>query len=143
MSKQDLARFDEEHLATWDAHDADAFVSLFADEFVWYDWTQPEPIRDRETAKQYFSSWATAFPDLKTTEATRVVGDDAVATEIEWSGTNTGPMMMGGKEIPPTNKSVIGRGSYIFRVKAGKIVEFRSHPDVAGIMMQLGFMPPM
>ena len=44
---------------------------------------------------------------------------------------------------PPTNKAVTGRGSYIARFRDGKVVEFRSHPDVAGLMMQLGFMPPM
>lgn len=30
---------------------------------------------------------------------------------------------------------------YIARVRDGKIVEFRSHPDVAGVMMQLGLVP--
>jgi steroid delta-isomerase-like uncharacterized protein len=143
MSKQDLERLDDQGLAAWDSHDAEAFVSMFADEFVWHDWTLPEPIRDREAAKRYFSSWGTAFPDLKTTNVTRVIGDDAVATEVEWIGTNTGPMVMGGNEIPPTNRSVTGRGSYIARFKGGKIIEFRTHPDVAGLMMQLGFMPPM
>jgi len=38
---------------------------------------------------------------------------------------------------------VVGRGSYIGRVKDGKIIEFRSHPDAAGMMMQLGLMPAM
>ena len=65
------------------------------------------------------------------------------AGEVEWTGTNSGPMEMGGKEIPPTNKTVIGRGSYIAFVRGGKVVEFRSHPDTAGIMMQLGLLPPM
>jgi hypothetical protein len=38
---------------------------------------------------------------------------------------------------------VVGRGSYIAKIQGGKIIEFRSHPDVAGLMMQLGFMPQM
>jgi steroid delta-isomerase-like uncharacterized protein len=143
MSKKELEELDEKGLAAWDKHDAEAFVSLLADDFVWYDWTLPEPIRTKDGARQYFSSWGKAFPDLKTTNVSRVVGDDAVATEIEWTGTNSGPMSMGDKEIPPTNKSVLGRGSYMWRAKSGKIVEFRSHPDVAGLMMQLGFMPEM
>jgi steroid delta-isomerase-like uncharacterized protein len=142
MSKKDVEQLDEQILSAWDAHDADAFVSLLADDFVWYDWTTPEPMRTKEAAKQYFSSWATAFPDLKTVHVERVVGDDAVATEIEFHGTNTGPMVMGGNEIPPTNKTVTGRGSYIARVRNGKIYEYRTHPDVAGIMMQLGLIPP-
>ena len=44
---------------------------------------------------------------------------------------------------PATNKTVIGRGSYMAFVRGGKVVEFRSHPDAAGIMMQLGLVPAM
>jgi len=116
---------------------------LLADDFVWSDWTQPEPIRDREGARRYFDSWATAFPDMQLKVLDRVVGDDAVAAELEFTGTNTGPMQMGGMQIPATNKSVQSRGTYIVRVRDGKVVEFGTHPDVAGMMMQLGLMPQM
>jgi len=143
MSKKDLEKLDDQGLAAWDAHDADAFVNLFAEKFVWHDWTQPEPIRTKEAAKQYFRSWATAFPDMKTSIVERVVGDDTLATEIEFRGTNSGPMEMNGNTIPPTQKSVIGRGAYFAKVKKGKVVEFRSHPDVMGVMGQLGLLPPM
>jgi steroid delta-isomerase-like uncharacterized protein len=141
MSKEQLEQLDEQHLSTWDAHDPDAFVAPFADDFIWHDWTLAEPIRTKEAARQFYRGWIVAFPDLKTVSAIRVIGDDAVATEIEWTGTNTGPMFIGGTEFPPTNKTVRGRGTYIARVKDGMIVEFRSHPDVAGLAAQLGLMP--
>jgi steroid delta-isomerase-like uncharacterized protein len=143
MSREDLERLDDQGMAAWDSHDADAFVGLFADDFVWEDWTLPEPIRNREAARQYFNTWVTAFPDMKVKETRRVVGDDSVAAEIEWHGTNNGPMVMAGNEIPATNRSVTGRGTYIARVRDGKVVEFSSHPDAAGIIMQLGLMPSM
>jgi steroid delta-isomerase-like uncharacterized protein len=143
MSKEELERLDDQGMAAWNDHDAQAFVRIFADDFVWYDWTQPEPIRDKKGAQEYFNNWMRAFPDLMAKVTNRVVGDDAVASEIEWTGTNTGPMVMAGKEIPPTKKMVTGRGSYIARVRGGKVVEFSTHPDTAGIMMQLGFMPQM
>ncbi|HEY3209555.1 MAG TPA: ester cyclase [Actinomycetota bacterium] len=143
MSKEEVERLDDQGMSAWDKHDPDAFVSLFADDFVWHDWTLPEPIRDKDGARQYFTGWITAFPDMRVKQTNRVVGDDAVAAEIEFIGTNTGPMVMAGNEIPPTNKTVTGRGTYIARVRGGKIAEFNSHPDVAGMMMQLGFMPQM
>ena len=141
MSKGDLERLDDQGLAAWDSHDPDAFVEVFADDFVWHDWTLPEPITDKEAARQFFASWVRAFPDLKTTSVRRVVGDDSVATEVEWTATNAGPLAMGGDELSPTNKRVTGRGAYMWRAREGKIVEFRTHPDVAGIMIQLGVMP--
>jgi predicted ester cyclase len=143
MSKEELERIDDQGMGAWDAHDVEGFVGQFADEFVWNDWTLPEPIRNKEGAREYFKAWMTAFPDMRVKQVSRVVGEDAVAAELEFTGTNTGPMLMAGNEIPPTNKAVVGRGSYLAWVKGGKIVEFSSHPDVAGLMMQLGFMPQM
>jgi ketosteroid isomerase-like protein len=143
MSKEELERLDDQGMSAWDAHDADAWAELFADDFVIYDWSSPEPIRDKEGARQYLNAWTGAFPDMRIKQTSRVVGDDAVAAEVEFMGTNTGPMQMAGKEIPPTNRPVTGRGAYIARVRGGKVVEFHSYPDIAGMMMQLGFMPQM
>lgn len=143
MSREELERIDDQGMSAWDSHDADTWVNLFADDFVVNDWTLPEPIRDKDAIRAYFNSWMTAFPDMSVKQTNRVVGDDAVAAELEFTGTNTGTMVMGGMEMPPTNKAIVGRGSYIARVRNGKVVEFNAHPDAAGIMMQLGLMPSM
>jgi len=141
MTKDELRRIDDQGLAAWNHHDPDAFVALLADDFVWYDWTTPEPMRDKQAARAYFNAWMTAFPDMKTKAVSQIVGDDAVATELVFEGTNTGPMSMGGQTMPATRKKVTGHGDYFARIRNGKIVEFRTHPDVAGMMMQLGMSP--
>ena len=143
MSREELERLDDRGVSSWDTHDADAWVDLFADDFVLQDWTLPEPIRDKAGLRAYFDAWINAFPDMHAKQTNRVIGDDAVAGELEFTGTNTGTMVMGGMEMPPTNKPVVGRGSYIARVRDGKVVEFSSHPDAAGVMVQLGLMPGM
>ena len=143
MSRDEVERLDQRGMSAWDTHDAEAFVGMFAGDFAWHDWTLREPIRDREAALAYFGAWMTAFPDMRVRQVSRVVGDDAVAAEVEYTGTNTGPMVMGGTEVPATGKAITGRGTYIARVRDGKVVEFRSHPDVAGMMLQLGLMPAM
>lgn len=143
MTKDELKRIDDQGLAAWDKHDGDAFVNMLADDFVWYDWATPQPIRDKQAAKAFFDAWMTAFPDMHTRRINQVVGDDAVASELEFTGTNTGPMSMGGQSIPPTQKKVTGRGDYFARIRDGKIVEFRTHSDVAGLMTQMGMMPTM
>jgi steroid delta-isomerase-like uncharacterized protein len=140
VNKQELEALDDQGMAAWSNHDADAWDQMFADGFTYYDWTVPEPITDRMALRQAFQAWMTAFPDMHLTTVKRVIGDDAVAAEIEFHGTNSGPMVMGGMEMPPTNKAVVGRGSYIVSVRDGKIVEFRAYPDAAGVMMQLGLM---
>jgi len=143
MAREELESLDDRGMAAWGAHDAAAFADLFADTFVLNDPAIPDPITTRDGARAYAQGWFTAFPDMNVKQTNRVVGDDAVAGEVEFTGTNTGPMVMAGREIPPTGKTVIGRGSYFVRVKDGRVVEFNSHPDIAGMMMQLGFMPQM
>jgi steroid delta-isomerase-like uncharacterized protein len=141
MSRTDLERLDDLGLAAWDNHKPQDFAEMFADDFVLRDLTLAEPLRTREAVVAFMESWDTAFPDMRLRASNRVVGEDSVAAEYEFTGTNTGPLTMGGLEMPPTGRSVVGRGAYFVRVRDGKVVEFSSHPDVAGLMTQLGFLP--
>jgi steroid delta-isomerase-like uncharacterized protein len=143
MSREDVERIDDQGMAAWDAHDAQGFANIFADDFALNDVATPQPITEKDAVLAFAQAWFTAFPDMSVKQTNRVVSDDAVAAEVQFTGTNSGPMMMAGKEIPPTGKTVIGRGTYFARVRDGKVVEFNSYPDIAGMMMQLGFMPAM
>ena len=143
MSREELERLDDEGMNAWDSHDAQAFADQFADDFILRDVGSPEPITTKDGVVAYAQAWFTAFPDMSVKSTNRVIGDDSVAAEVEFRGTNTGPMMMAGKEIPPTGKAVVGTGTYFARVRDGKVVEFSAHPDIAGMMMQLGFIPEM
>lgn len=143
MSRGDVERIDDQVMATKVGRNAQAFADILADEFVMTDDGSPEPITDKAGVLAYMQPWFNAFPDMSTKQTNRVVSADSVAAEIEFTGTNTGPMVMGGKEIPPTGKMVVGTGTYFARVKDGKVVEYNGHPNIAGIMMQLGMMPGM
>ena len=143
MTRYELKRLDDRGIAAWNNHDPDAFMNLLADDFVWHDWSSERPIRDKQAARALFNAWMKAFPDLHTHLVSQVIGDDAVAGELELDGTNTGPLEMGGQKAPATQKKVHLHGSYMAVVRNGRIVEFRTHPDVAGMMMQLGMMPTM
>jgi steroid delta-isomerase-like uncharacterized protein len=140
MAPEDLEWIDDQGIAAWDGHDAEGFTDLLADDFIWTDTTLQEPIRTKEQARQYTETWFTAFPDMSLVRINRVVGEDTVAGEIEFTGTNAGPMQMGGNEIPPTGKSVLGKGAYFAQVRDGKIHRFSTYPDIAGMMMQLGML---
>ena len=138
MNKQELEALDDRGVSAWDQHDANAFLELLDDTFEWLDTTQPVPIRDRQGASEFFEGWVRAFPDLRFSRLNRIVGDDAVAGELQWEGTNTGPLTMGEMEIPPTNNRVVSRTAYFVRLRDGKITEFRTYNDVLAMMAQLG-----
>jgi len=141
MTRDEIVALDDRGMAAWDAHDTGAFVGLFADDFEFTDGSSPTPMRSREEIENYMGAWFTAFPDMRATETNRVVGENSVAVEVEFTGTNSGPLMMGGQTIPATGRSVTGHGTYFAKARDGRITEFHSHPDVAEMMMQLGLMP--
>ena len=143
MSVQDNLKFDEENIAAWNAHDVERSVALFPDEVTWQDVGSPQAFDGKDAVRQYIQGWFSAFPDMQITVKNRVITEDQVAAEVEFSGTNTGPLELapGAPAIPATGKKVIGKGTYFVRFKDGKPVEVHSYPDAAGMMMQLGLLP--
>jgi steroid delta-isomerase-like uncharacterized protein len=140
MDRAELEQLDTAMLSAWSNHDLDAFLGNCNDDIVWNDPAQPEPLKGKKAAAEFFQTWMTAFPDFEATMVNRVVGDDSVAVEVVFGGTNTGPMDMGGNEIPATGKAVKTMGSYFAKVSDGKLTELSTYPDLAGMMMQLGLM---
>jgi steroid delta-isomerase-like uncharacterized protein len=138
MSIRDIEQLDDLNMKAWDDHDADAFAALFADDFQATDDSVPNVMRTKDEIKQFSQAWFTAFPDMHLRTTNRVVSEDGVGAEVEFIGTNTGPMVMGEQEIPPTNKKVQAHGTYFARVSGGKVVEFHSHPNMMEMMGQLG-----
>src|SRR6266511_815541 len=140
MSREEIERLDDQGMAAWDGHDAEGFANLFADKFAVNDVAMPEPVTTKDGVRQYAQGWFTAFPDMSVKQTNRVVSDEVVAAEVQFTGTNTGPMMMAGKETPPTGKSVVGQGTSPAPLTGGKAVQFTPSPPTAGLVLQLGFM---
>lgn len=138
MTTEDVRRLDDEGLSAWDRHDPDAYVAMLADRFEFRDSTLPDPLTTADQVREYMRSWFTAFPDMRIEATNRVVSDEGVAVEVEFTGTHTGPLDAGGQTIPPTGRAVRSRGTYFARVQDGKISSFSVHPDSMGLMVQLG-----
>jgi steroid delta-isomerase-like uncharacterized protein len=143
MSVQDNLKLDEKNFEAWNAHDIDGSLTLYSDEIVWIDVGIQEPLRGKEAVHQYIQGWFSAFPDIKLTVKNRLVTEDQVAGELEWSGTQSGPLQLGPgtPALPATGKKVVGKGTYFVRVKDNKAVEVHTYPDNVGLMIQLGLMP--
>jgi predicted ester cyclase len=85
-----------------------------------------------------FSAFRTGFPDVKFTIDDMVSQGDIVATLVHGEGTQTGQFM----NIPATGKHAKWRSVGFFRVRDGKIVEHWGIPDMLGLLIQLGVIPP-
>ena len=139
MSANDVIKLNDAVMDSWNRHDTKKFLTYCDESIVWRDSASPEPARGKAGAEEFFNMWTTAFPDFRLKTLNQVANDDSIAVEIEFTGTNTGPLKMGDQpEIPATNRKVTNNGCYFGKVKNGKFTEVHSYPDLAGMMVQLG-----
>lgn len=143
MSIQDNLKLDEESIAALNAHDIERGLMVLSDDVVAYDLSSSTPTRGKEANRKSNQSWLTAFPDIKIVVKNRVVSEDQVAGEVEFTGTNSGPLQFAADMpvIPATGKKITVKGTYFNRIRNGKIVEQHTYGDVAGMMTQLGLTP--
>jgi len=88
--------------------------------------------------KAWFAMLHAAFPDGRTTIEDIVAEGDKVVVRGTMTGTHKGEFL----GIPATGKKVKISGIDMTRFANGKSVEHWGQWDVAGMMQQLGVMPP-
>jgi predicted ester cyclase len=91
-----------------------------------------------EGVKAIFGMFRSAFPDVKFTIADMVGEGDVVATLVHGEGTNDGDFM----GIPATHLPAKWRSVGFFRIQDGRIIEHWGIPDMLGILIQIGVIPP-
>ena len=141
MTEVELRKLDDEMLAAYMEHNVDVILSHCSDDVLMEDFGA-EPVTGKEAAREYLSGQFASFSDEKGTQTRRIIGDNEIFAEIDWTATNSGDIPMpDGAMIPATGKTVSTRFAYYARVKdGGGVVEIRGYPDIAGVMGQLGVM---
>ncbi|HUR36077.1 MAG TPA: ester cyclase [Vicinamibacterales bacterium] len=89
-------------------------------------------------AKEVFKMFRTGFPDVKFTIDQMVGEGNYVATLVHGEGTQTGQFI----QFPPSGKHAIWRSVGFFRVEDGRIREHWGIPDLLGLLIQIGIIPP-
>ena len=77
--------------------------------------------------------WKAAFPDARGVIKSKIVDGNRGAAEIEWRGTNTGPLM--GR--PATGQPVVVRAVVVIESNGSHITRSSHYIDVAGMTQQL------
>lgn len=95
-----------------------------------------------EGIKQVVSEFRSTFPDLHYTVDLLVAEGDLVVSRVTAHGTHTGEYRgLTYKGMPPTGKQVTWTETHIYRLAAGKIVEYWSNEDDVGRLQQVGALP--
>jgi predicted ester cyclase len=98
-------------------------------------------LQGRDATTEYAMSWLNAFPDAQITVHHELIAGDWVVQEFTFTGTHTAPMQSPMGEIPPTNRSLKGRGVQVYRVEGEAVADTRLYFDQMEVITQLGLMP--
>jgi steroid delta-isomerase-like uncharacterized protein len=127
-------RFNEE---VFNQKNMASFEELVADDIV-----DHEPIpglpSGKEGVRQFLQMMWSAFPDMTATIEDEAVEGDRVWSRTKFRGTHKGDFM----GIPATGQQVQVESIDVVRVRDGKAIEHWGVTDMAGLMMQLGVLPP-
>ena len=94
-------------------------------------------LKSVEDWEGFMSPFRTGLPDLRFTVHHLIEEGDLVASVWTAEATHTGEFM----GMPPTGKKITFTGCCTARFRGGKVVEEWSHPDVYGLMQQVGAIP--
>jgi steroid delta-isomerase-like uncharacterized protein len=94
-------------------------------------------VGDTEGLKAFNRMIRAAFPDWHSTPEELVAEGDVVVERWTGRGTHRGEF----QGIPPTGEQVEVPGVVFYRIRDGKIVEFRGSFDGLAMLRQLGALP--
>ncbi len=114
----------------------DALEEVYAANLIWHE--PDQDVQGLEEAKQFYSTYLSAFPDLNATVEDVIAEGDKVVTRWTIRGTHQGEIEEFG---PPTGKQIEIKGITIHCIESGTIVEEWERYDNLSVMQQLGLAP--
>lgn len=139
MADEEVERFVEDLLETWNSHDLERLEAFYAPEYEGVNIGRTAPYRGPRDASRNLADYLEAFPDLCFERDEVVVQDNRVAVFWTLRGTHAGKLM----RIPPTGRRVEVRGVSLFTMEGGMITRGLHIWDVAGLLREIGLLPEL
>ena len=121
----------------FNARDIPLLASLFADDCETTDMGTRRTYRGFAGFMEWVKPFADAMPDSTATPGLIVASGDWIATEHVGRGTQTGAFVTPDGEVPASNRSVEILFAEFFRLRDGKVVEFRAYWDSGSVLRQI------
>ena len=124
------------HRRLWAEADLSVIEEVIAEDAVthWGDDESSTVAAIRADAERYFA----AFTDVRTSIDDLIAEHDRVVLRWTTTGSHTGPY----GEVPPTGRVVTMRGTDVYRLDGGRVVEAWSLWDGLAAYQQLGLVDP-
>src|SRR5215212_2172860 len=138
----DLKDFAERYASAWNGCDTDAMAELITADIVWVDPALPEPARGIPAVQDFMRTSFQVFPDLRFSEPDpphATVQGDLIAWAWTMEGTFRGPIDPPG--FAPTGRRMKIDGVDLWRMRDGRIDDYRAFYDMSDLVRQLGILP--
>ena len=133
MTRDDVQRFFDRRISSWQQRDVDALGRLHT-----HDCVLESPIAGTVTGRaaieNVYRAFLTSFPDVTIDNPDLWVDGDRVVQSVTFSGTNTGGFM----GMPPTGKHFSFAAVLICVMRDGQIAHERRIYDFTGFLLEIG-----
>ena len=131
--EETIAVVDRVRAEVYNTGNFDVMPEIFAEGYLHGSANGPDAIGIAEGARR-IGGFVTALPDLEWTFDEVIAEGDRVAARWTTRGTQDGDLL----GFAPTGKPVEFTGISFFTVRCGKVVEFQTEMDAAGLLEQVG-----
>jgi steroid delta-isomerase-like uncharacterized protein len=138
MDNRDILR---KQLDSYVRGDWVTYKSLLTADAVYDEEATQRIVKGPDEIAKVAQGWRTAFPDLKATIKEMFAVGDAVVAEIEWEGTQKGPLQGPMGNIPASGRRGRVAAVQVVRFDNGKIREVRQYFDLMTVLAQIGAAP--
>jgi steroid delta-isomerase-like uncharacterized protein len=128
-----IAVVDRVRAEVYNTGNFDVMPQIFAEGYLHGSANGPDAVGIGEGARR-IGGFVTALPDLEWTFDEVIAEGDRVAARWTTRGTHDGDLL----GFAPTGKPVEFTGISFFTVRCGKVVEFQTEMDAAGLLEQVG-----
>lgn len=138
MPQKSVAELAKEQVIAYNEKDWDRARAALAPEVVYEEVGTHRKIKGVDDVLTAWKGWATAIPDSRATFQSELVSGNTAVLEITWSGTHSGPLNTGEREIPATGKRIELRAIQVVDVANDRVKSVRQYFDMGTLLQQIG-----
>lgn len=131
----------KKHLEELGASKWNEWKAALANDVIYEEIATHTHVKSADEYLKIVQRWKRAFPDLKATIVNMFTSGDRIFAEVEWDGTQTGPLDGPFGTIAATNKRGLLKASLIVTTKNDKVVELHHYFDMMTMLANLGIAP--
>lgn len=126
------------HLEAYNSDDWDGYKADLADDVKYEEMATRTTATGKEQYVETVRRWKKGFPDTKAKILSQFSAGDTVISEVEWTGTHSGPLDSPFGTIQPSNNRGSVRAVLVTKFANGKIADVRHYFDIMTILAQTG-----